>query len=189
MLYLNRTELIFFKDTQGSLLFRRYMNLFQQITRKYPFRVACVMSVLVLCAGWIAFSQLSGTKVPYENIVHTQQAPPAPSLELIRVQKPLLVVYGVGLDAVEIWAIPAGLGITEEMHQKLGVARVVAHERGNLAIWGFDIPAEPLSVVEIYARGFAGGNQVGTVRLPLSGVLEIQAALWNIPDQPVFPEF
>lgn len=87
-------------------------------------------------------------------------------------------VEGNDLSTVELWIIPTGTNIDEEDNMKLGNA-TVSSESGELEIWVFPIPKDPLLVAEIYAKGLdEKGKEVGRVFLPISGATNIYNALW-----------
>ena len=98
------------------------------------------------------------------------------------VKRPNIVVLGANLSKVEIWAIPTGTGIMPDEYILLGTANR-RNAAGQNEVWAFPIPSGPLSVTDIFAKGFdAEGKLVGTKPLPYQGASQIYDALWG--DQP-----
>jgi len=83
------------------------------------------------------------------------------------------------LSKVELWAIPTGTGITPDEYTLLGTAKR-RNAAGQNEIWVFPIPSGPLSVTDIFAKGFDGqGRLIGTKSLPEKGASQIYDALWG----------
>ena len=97
----------------------------------------------------------------------------------IALKRPNLVILGANLSKVELWAIPSGTGITPDEYMLLGMAKR-RNPAGSKEIWLFPIPASPLSVTHIFAKGFdLRGRLIGTKSLPQQGVSQIYDALWG----------
>jgi hypothetical protein len=95
------------------------------------------------------------------------------------VRRPNIVVRGAYLSKVVIWAIPTGTGIKPEEYILLGTANR-RDAAGQKEVWVFPIPSGPLSVTDIFAKGFdAEGKLVGTKLLPYQGASQIYDALWG----------
>jgi hypothetical protein len=94
------------------------------------------------------------------------------------VKRPNIVVRGANLSKVEVWAIPTGTGITPDEYTLLGTA-IRRNAAGQNEVWVFPIPSGPLSVTDIFAKGFdAEGKLVGAKSLPYQGATQIYDALW-----------
>jgi hypothetical protein len=94
------------------------------------------------------------------------------------VKRPNVVVRGANLSKVEVWAIPTGTGVTPDEYTILGTA-IRRNAAGQNEVWVFHIPSGPLSVTDIFAKGFdAEGKLVGTKSLPYQGATQIYDALW-----------
>jgi len=102
-----------------------------------------------------------------------------PGIRSVGIKRPNLVVRGSNLSKVELWAIPSGTGITPDEYMLLGTAKRRS-AAGQNEVWVFPIPAGPLSVTDIFAKGFDNqGRSVGTTSLPEQGVSQIYDALWK----------
>ncbi|WP_406676891.1 stalk domain-containing protein [Neomoorella carbonis] len=104
----------------------------------------------------------------------------AARLTSFAIDRPNLVVKGRYLARVEIWAIPAGTGITEKDYTLLGPA-VKKVETGGEQVWTFPIPRETILATALFARGYdEQGRDVGRVSLPVIGVTELNKALGTV---------
>jgi hypothetical protein len=98
----------------------------------------------------------------------------------IAIEKPNIVVHGLNLGKVEVWAIPTGTNITENDYQLLGVAALSSTDPGGVQAWALPIPAQPVLATEIFAKGFdVKGSEIGRVALPQTGATELSDALWG----------
>ena len=95
------------------------------------------------------------------------------------VLKPELIIRGANLSKVELWAVPAGTGITEKDFIRLGDATLAAEDSAGQT-WRFLIPKDPVSATSIFAKGFDGtGIEAGRVQLPFTGEAKVADALWG----------
>ncbi|MDK2817240.1 MAG: hypothetical protein PWR22_1869 [Moorella sp. (in: firmicutes)] len=105
---------------------------------------------------------------------------PAARLTSFAIDRPNLVVKGRYLARVEIWAIPAGTGITEKDYTLLGPT-VKKVETGGEQVWIFPIPKETILATALFARGYdEQGRDVGRVALPVEGVTALNKALGTV---------
>lgn len=101
-------------------------------------------------------------------------------LVAVRVEKPNIILDAKGLDAAEVWAIPTGTAITESDYQELGDA-TLTNSGEDTQRWIFQIPATPVSVTEVFVKGFdENGNEVGRLSLDTKGAAALGALLWPI---------
>lgn len=101
-----------------------------------------------------------------------------PKVLSVEVKKPFFHIKGIKLSSVELWAVPTGTGITTKDHVFIGGAALAKTEADGTEIWVTGIP-KPLSVTEIYARGFSkSGELLPTVSLPQKGATVIYNAVW-----------
>ncbi len=100
-------------------------------------------------------------------------------LRSVGIKRPNIIARGANLSKVEVWAIPSGTGITPDEYMLLGTAKLL-NAAGQHEVWVFPITSTPLSVTDIFAKGFdAQGRVVGTKWLPQQGVTAIYDALWG----------
>lgn len=94
-------------------------------------------------------------------------------------KRPNFEIESRGLTRVEVWAVPTGTGITARDHYRIGVAKKHS-DINRLQSWLLSIPKDPLSVTEIYVKGFDYNNkEVERMSLAASGATEIHSVLWD----------
>lgn len=94
-------------------------------------------------------------------------------------KRPNFEIESRGLTRVEIWAVPTGTGITAKDHYRIGIAKKHS-EINRLQFWLLAIPKDPLSVTEIYIKGFDYNNkEVERMSLAATGASEIHQVLWD----------
>lgn len=94
-------------------------------------------------------------------------------------KRPNFEIESRGLTRVEIWVVPTGTGITTRDHYRIGVPKKHS-EINRLQSWLLAIPKDPLSVTEIYVKGFDyNDNEVERMSLAASGASEIHAVIWE----------
>lgn len=129
-----------------------------------------LVALVLLLAGIVAFAYLHIGTSTYA----------AAEVADISVQKPSIAIAGMRLARVEVWAIPAGTGVSEDQYQLLGEASLASTSPDSVQHWLFPIPAQPLLVTEIFARGYSqDGKMAGQRSLPQIGATDLYAALWG----------
>ncbi len=103
------------------------------------------------------------------------------SIQSMSIERPNIRVAGNKLTKVEVWAVPTGIGITEEQYQKLGEAALTETKTDDSQVWTLAIPKDPVLATEIFAKGFVKTDLVGTVKLSVTGASEIYNMLWGTP--------
>lgn len=102
------------------------------------------------------------------------------------VDKPNLLVRGQYLDEVEIYAVPTGTGVDKSDAVLFGKA-IKQDSNNNVDNWILPIPDEPVLASEIFAKGFANDQEVGSVSLRTVGATGIYNALWSARDSMLVP--
>ena len=110
-----------------------------------------------------------------------QPAPGRPRLLAIEVTRPNIVVHAAYLNRVEVWAVPAGTGITSNQYVLLGRA-TRTNVAGPRETWLFRIPLcatdTRLQASEIFVQAFdAFGLNIGKKSLPFEGASAVHEAL------------
>ncbi len=113
--------------------------------------------------------------------VWAQPAAGRPKLLGVEVTRPNIVVHGAYLIRVEIWAVPAGTGVTPAQSVLLGKA-TRSNVVGPKEIWLFRIPScatdTRLQATEIFVQAFdVSGMSVGKKSLPFEGASAVHEAL------------
>jgi hypothetical protein len=113
--------------------------------------------------------------------VSAQPAAGRPKLLGVEVTRPNIVVHGAYLIRVEVWAVPAGTGITPDKAVLLGKA-VRSNVVGPKEIWLFRIPScatdTRLQATEIFVQAFdVTGVSIGKKSLPFEGASAVHEGL------------
>ena len=116
--------------------------------------------------------------------VSAQSAAGRPRLLTVEVTRPNIVVHGAYLNRVEVWAIPAGTGVTASQYVLLGKATRISFA-GMREIWQLRIPPctdTRLQATEIFVQGFDSfGVNIGKKSLPFEGASAVHQALCGAP--------
>lgn len=136
--------------------------------------VVLVLGVLILYSLFIP-SPKDGT--PENKNTASDQL--NPKIISFTIERPYLFFMAKDVARVEVWAVPTGTGITEEFHTKLGDAEYV-DTKGDVFLWRFRIPEEPILATDIYAKAFGNnGNTPDRTSLSITGASDIYEALWG----------
>ncbi len=107
---------------------------------------------------------------------------PASSITDLTHDRANLIVHGVNLGSVEVWTVPTGTGVSPSDYRLIGKALVATTSASGVETWTLPIPAQSLSVSEIFAKGYdPKGNLIGRVSLKETGATAIYNALWGTP--------
>jgi len=113
-----------------------------------------------------------------------QQSSDAGAIRSIEIGGFNIVVRGVNLAKVEIWAIPTGTEVDPQQYQLLGRAEHTGDTK-RIQFWTFPIPPPPtetsgLLAVQIFAKGYdKNGKVIGQKSLPAYGATSLYDALWS----------